>query len=117
MSRYITTSLMEFMRAHAGRDAAVPRWRVRAFLKFSRPRLTDRDFREIYTALPICTSQDGMFLPVSHEEVEEFYAYIRKGWGPIVAAKRRRTVYAFRPELRHPQRQRRLFREGAACIS
>lgn len=95
----LRTKLMEFLQRHRGRACAIPREKLLFELQCFDPKLDDRRFRELYSALPICTCPSGMFLPKSPEEVQEFKAYLTKGWGPIVADRRTRIIFAYYPGL------------------
>ncbi len=114
MNTYIRNAFLEYMNGHVGRAAAVPRGIVLRFLRILRPKLNDRDFREIYTDCPICSCEDGLFIPRTHEEVEACYEYLKARWGWRCAFRRRRTIYAYRPELRKPTNQGALDLRGAA---
>jgi hypothetical protein len=99
---YLQTRLMEILQHHRGRANAIPRERLLFELQSYDPKLDDRRFREIYAALPICTSPDGMFIPKTPEEVQEFKVYLTKGWGPIVADRRVKIILAYFPALASP---------------
>jgi hypothetical protein len=96
---WLQTKLMELLQRHRGRDNAIPREKLLYELQCYDPKLDDRRFREIYAALPICTSPDGMFIPKTPEEVQEFKVYLTKGWGPIVADRRVKIIFAYFPGL------------------
>ena len=40
-----------------------------------------------------------MFLPKTPEEVQDFKAYLTKGWGPILADRRVKVIMAYYPNL------------------
>jgi hypothetical protein len=117
MNVYLRNALMEYLSGHVGRENAVPRKNIRNFLRTLKPKLNDRDMREIYTECPVCSCRKGLYLPETHEEVEECYAYLLKGLGWRAATRRRRTIYAFRRDLRSPKGQGRLGIEGAGAMS
>ena len=96
---FLRTRLMEILQRHRGRDNAVPREKLLFELQCFDPALEDRRFRDIYAGLPVCTSPDGMFLPKTPEEVQEFKAYLTKGWGPILADRRVKIIMAYYPQL------------------
>ena len=96
---FLRTKLMELLQRHRGRDNAVPREKLLFELQSYEPKLDDRRFRELYSSLPVCTSADGMFLAKTPEEVQEFKAYLTKGWGPILADRRIKIIMAYYPNL------------------
>jgi hypothetical protein len=96
---YLQVRLMELLQRHRGRDNAIPREKLLFELQSIDPKLDDRRFREIYSALPICTSKAGMFIATKPEEVQEFKEYLTNGWGPLVAARRVKIVFAYFPSL------------------
>lgn len=101
--------LMLLLDRNRGRANAVPREQVLFDLQAFEPTLDDRKFRHVYAGdkdkkndhgAGVCSCADGLFIPVTPEEVEEFYWYIFKQSGSIVAARRRDNIYHWRPELR-----------------
>ena len=96
---FLRTRLMELLQRHRGRDNAIPREKLLFELQCFDPKLDDRRFRDLYAGLPVCTSPDGMFLPKTAEEVQEFKAYLTKGWGPILADRRVKVIMAYYPNL------------------
>jgi len=108
MSVFLRDQIMRVMQGHKGRANAMPRKLLLAELRLYRPSLTDRDGRELYAGLPICSCEGGLFLPQTAAEVQEFKAYITKAWGPIVAYRRVATILAFYPKLAPPAEQLRL---------
>lgn len=98
-AEFLRTRLMELLQRHPGRANAIPRDRLLADLKCYDPKLDDRRFRDLYAGLPVCTSPDGLFLPKTPKEVQDFKAYITKGWGPILADRRVKVIMAYYPNL------------------
>ena len=103
--------LMDYMKktGRIGRKNAVDRDEVLFHLQASDPALDDRRFRYVYAGdhkknsdrgAGVCTCSDGLFIPATPAEVEEFYRYIFKQSGPIVAARRRDNVLHWHPTLR-----------------
>jgi hypothetical protein len=88
---------MEMMQAHRGREKAVPREKIFLALKVFAPDLTDRKFRDMYCNLPICSCEEGLFLPKRPEEVLEFREYLRKKAIPML--ERYKRILAYYPEL------------------
>lgn len=92
--------LMEMLQKTArGRDNAIPREEILRYLRLFKHDLDDRACRKIYTSLPVCSCEKGLFLPETSDEVMEFKTYLTKQCGPFVADKRTKIVFAFRPEL------------------
>ncbi len=101
---WLRTVLMNYFQHRRGKEYATPRDQVLKFLRAYDPSVDDRRMRRIYSALPICSSENGLFLPKRYEEVEEFRAYLEKGWGKDLAERRIQIIYAFYPWLRdNPQ--------------
>lgn len=101
--------LMLLLEHNRGRANAVPREKMLFDLQAYEPTLDDRKFRIVYAGDPkkkgdhgagVCSCSDGLFIPTSSAEVDEFHAYISKQSGPIVAARRRDNIFRLRPELR-----------------
>ncbi len=99
---FLRTRLMEILQRHRGRLHAIPREKLLFELLSFEPRLDDRRFRALYADLPVCTSPDGMFLPKTPEEVQEFKEFLTKGWGPILADRRVKIIFAYYPGLALP---------------
>ena len=51
--------------------------------------ITDRQFRQIYSQLPICTCSNGGFYPIRPEEILEYRDYLRKKAIPLFERFRR----------------------------
>ena len=47
------------------------------------PHLSDRQFRQLYSELPIVTCEKGGFYPIRTEEILEFRGYLRKKAIPL----------------------------------
>jgi hypothetical protein len=97
---------MEMMQAHKGRERAVPRERIFLELKIFAPDLTDRKFRDMYSNLPICSCDVGLFLPKSPQEVQEFKEYLRKKAIPML--ERYKRILAYYPDLAPESEERQL---------
>ena len=106
---FLRDQVMRVMQGHRGRAAAMPRKVLLEELRLFRPKFTDRDCRELYSGLPLCSCEDGLFLPETVAEVQEFKAYITKAWGPIQAHRRYSTIISFYPQLAPPAEQLGLF--------
>jgi hypothetical protein len=106
MSDYLRNEIMRVLQGHRGRPNAMPRDRLMEALKLFKPELNDRDFRKLYTVLPVCSCSDGLFLPTSTAEVLEFRDYLSRGpGGPITAWRRYATILSFYPQLAPPAEQ------------
>ena len=97
---------MELMQAHKGRERAVPRERIFLELRIFVPDLTDRKFREMYCHLPIASCEEGLFIPASAAEVEEFREYLKKKAIPML--ERYRRILAYYPNLSPESKGRQL---------
>lgn len=95
--------LMNYFQHRRGKEHATPRGEILRFLKTYDPSVDDRRMRRIYSGLPVCSSDGGLFLPKRPEEVEEFRAYLTKGWGPVLADRRVKIIHAFFPWLKNNQ--------------
>jgi len=105
MNTFLRDQIMRVMQGCKGRANAMPRKTLLAELRLFRPKFTDRECREFYSGLPICSCEDGLFLPQTVVEVQEFKAYIAKAWGPIQAHRRVGTILSFYPKLAPPAEQ------------
>lgn len=108
---WLRSVLMNYFQKRRGKENAIPREQVLRFLRIYDPSIDDRRMRKIYSGLPICSCDRGLFLPKRPEEVEEFKAYLMKGWGPVLAERRVQIIYAFYPWLKE-NRQPDLFSES-----
>jgi len=69
--------------------------------------ITDRQFRQIYSQLPICTCDKGGFYPIRKEEILEYRDYLRKKAIPLF--ERFNRVRDAHPELAKDVEQLELF--------
>jgi hypothetical protein len=109
MSIFLRDQIMRVMQGHKGRANAMPRKVLLAELRLFVPKLSDHECRELYSGLPLCSCEDGLFLPQTVAEVQDFRAYITKAWGPIQAHRRYATIISFYPHLAPPAEQLGLF--------
>jgi len=100
MSDFLRSEAMKFLQSCRGRDKAMPRTELFHHLRLFEPRLSDRRLRDIYSELPVCSSEDGLFIPKTTREVMDFRAYVTKAHGPIIAARRCEVIFSFYPKLR-----------------
>jgi hypothetical protein len=95
----IAEMVMAIMRHHKGRENAITRDLLAGELALFHIDICDRDLREIYAKLPVCASDDGLFIPVRPEEVEEFRRYLLAKIPPAKANERIRIVITAYPKL------------------
>lgn len=100
MRDFLKQQAMRFLGSHRGRDKAIPRKELEHHLRLFEPKLSERTVREIYAGLPVCSCEDGLFVPRTAREVLDFEAYVTKAHGPIIAARRVSVIYSFYPSLR-----------------
>jgi len=72
--------------------------------------MTDREFRQIYSQLPIVTCDKGGFYPIRKEEILEYRDYLRKKAIPLF--ERWNRVRAAHPDLVGNEKQLELFEVG-----
>ena len=70
----------------------------------------DRQFRMIYSQLPICTCEKGGFYPIRKEEILEYRDYLRKKAIPLF--NRFKMVCEFHTKLADDVGQMNLFETG-----
>ncbi len=63
MNTFLRDEAMRFLGSHKGREKAIPRKELEHHLRLYAPTLGERTVREIYAALPVCSSEDGLFVP------------------------------------------------------
>ena len=100
MSDFLRQEAMKFLQSCRGRDKAMPRTELFHHLSLFDQSLTDRKLRIIYSGLPVCSCEAGIFVPVSPREVIDFRTYVTKAHGPIIAARRCEVIFSFYPKLR-----------------
>ena len=71
------------------------------------PELSDRQFRNIYSKLPIVTCEKGGYYPIRKEEILEYRDYLRKKAIPLF--ERFRRVCEAHPQLADDAVQLELF--------
>lgn len=96
---FLRTQVMAFLQRHKGRENAIPRESVLRHLRLWDPKLDDRKMRDIYSALPVCACPEGLFIPRTPAEVQEFRTYLEKKVGPIIATRRVKVILAYYPGL------------------
>lgn len=83
MNETIRMRIMQILASHRGRENAIPRKELaekleRRFAMF----IEDRKLRSIYATLPICSCEDGIFIPRTSEEVQRYREYLRPHMAP-----------------------------------
>jgi len=102
MNEFLRQEAMKFLESCRGREKAMPRKELEHHLRLFQPKLSERSVRLIYTSLPVCTCDEGLFVPKTCEEVLAFKDYVEKAHGPIIAARRVGIVYNYYRNLRPP---------------
>jgi len=80
--------ILNWLKKYAyGRENAKPREWLLKYLKLfpEFENLTDRTLRETYSKLPVCSCENGLYIPKSRKDIEEFKEYMRKKAIPILA--------------------------------
>jgi len=70
--------LDEIKRFHRGKENAIKREALLRFCRVFEPDLTDREMRDMYSQLPVCVCNKGIFWPIRPIEIKEFEIYMRK---------------------------------------
>jgi len=101
--------LMEIVSQHKGPENAIKReelvfrlsvWDAELHAMYERDKAdADRAVRRLYARLPVASSQAGLYIPRTPEELEGFRDYMIRNYGHERAAIRVRTILAYRPEL------------------
>jgi len=102
---------------YQGRENAITRRRFIArhkwhpnYKQWVLPKISDRQFRQIYSQLPIVTCDKGGFYPIRKEEILEYRDYLRKKAIPLF--ERWNRVRAAHPDLVGNEKQLELFEVG-----
>lgn len=100
-SDYIAMRIMEVLNRDArGRERAIVRDEVDRRLKIWCIDIGDRHFRDIYSSLPVCVCNQGMFIPIRPEEVVEYRRYLGPKIPPEKIEIKIRRILATWPALR-----------------
>jgi hypothetical protein len=90
----IANRIMETMLLHnRGRANAEPRRVIEDRLKVWCIDVNDRTIREAYSTLPICACNEGLYLPITTDDVESFRAYAMKTRPPAEVQMKVRRIY------------------------
>jgi len=82
---------------HRGKARAITREALREYLREMGHEMSDRDLREVYAELPVCTCSAGVFYPETAAELEECREYYRKAALSLLG--RWRRIAQAHPEL------------------
>ena len=95
---------------HSGKENAITRaeFKLKHLWPLEWYPYSDRQFRQVYSQLPICTCNKGGFYPIRKEEILEYRDYLRKKAIPLF--ERFRRVCNAHPKLTDYMLQLDLFR-------
>jgi hypothetical protein len=82
---------------HRGKARAITREALRDYLRQVGHEMGDRDLRECYSTLPVCSCPAGIFYPETTAELEECREYYRKAALSLLG--RWRRIAQAHPEL------------------
>jgi len=77
-----STILGLYKRYHSGKENAITR--VKFISSYWEAHFSDRQFRQVYSQLPICTCSKGGYYPIRREEILEYRDYLRKKAIPLL---------------------------------
>lgn len=78
---------------HRGRDEAIKRDALLRYARIFDTAITDRELRNIYSRLPVCVCEQGIFYPIRGQEVQDFLVYLRKKAMPMMVRSRMVAEY------------------------
>ena len=83
MNETIRARIMQILSAHRGRANAIPRRELAEKIerRFA-THVDDRKLRSIYATLPVCSCNEGIFIPRTPEEVRDYRDYLRPHMAP-----------------------------------
>ena len=70
--------LQIYKQYHSGKEKAITRAKFMEKNSWRLPEMTDRQFRAIYSQLPIVTCEKGGFYPTCRVEIDEYRKYLHK---------------------------------------
>jgi len=93
---------------HRGRQWAITRQALLAWVHDTGvdTQMTDRELRRVYSTLPICSCNEGLFWPITSRELKDFESYMDKKIYPHFS--RRKMVMDYHRGILE-QRQMELF--------
>ena len=68
---------------HRGRENAISRDDLREKLRIWGIEISDRSLRDVYSKLPVCTCDQGIFYPIRTQELEEYQVYLKSKAIPL----------------------------------
>lgn len=75
--------LAKLMADHSGKEKAIKRKDLLDYAREFSPDVTDRELRNIYCGLEVCSCNRGIFYPVKASEIREFKYYLIKKVRPM----------------------------------
>ena len=83
MNETIRMRIMQILSAHRGRANAIPRRELAEKIerRFA-THVDDRKLRSIYATLPICSCNEGIFIPRTPDEIQRYREYLRPHMAP-----------------------------------
>ena len=75
--------LAKLMRDHVGKENAIKRKDLLEFARAFDPDITDRELRDTYCRLEVCSCDRGIFYPIRASEIREFKFYLLKKVRPM----------------------------------
>ena len=99
----------KIFKEHRGKENAIRRSDLLEYARHFDPDITDRQLRAIYSGLPVCVCEEGIFYPIRTQEIEDFKHYLIKKISPM--RERYYRVAKAHPELL-PSGQMDLFKEA-----
>ena len=102
MNEMIRARIMQILSSHRGRENAIPRRMLRDKLFRFAIQLDDRKLRSIYASLPICSCEDGLFIPRTPDEIQRYREYLRPHMAPEKVQARITILLTTWPHLSSP---------------
>ena len=75
--------LDKIARKHRGKERAIRREDLLQYVQLFEPTVTDRVLRNIYSKLPVCTCDQGIFYPIRESEMVDYQAYLKSKAIPL----------------------------------
>ena len=83
MNEMIRARIMQILSSHRGRENAIPRKELAAKLERRCAMFVeDRRLRAIYATLPVCSCNEGIFIPRTPGEIQKYREYLRPHMAP-----------------------------------
>ena len=99
IDKYVSRKILEFLRDEKalGRYHAIPHEAILNRIRIFEPEINDREFRRIYSELPICACDCGLYIPIEPADLVAFRDYMKGKAIPLFD--RVKKVWAAYPEL------------------